>query len=89
MDKETYPDQHVFNPARWLELSYPTYKEPLTLYPDCKNFAPYGFDRRACPGYDLAEKSLVIVIAKPVWAFDIQIPLDSQGKPCEVKIEYE
>lgn len=89
MDKDEYPDQLVFNPARWVEPTYPTYKEPLTQYPNCKNFAPFGFGRRSCPGYDLAERTLVVMSAKMIWAFDLQIPLTADGVPEKIEIEYE
>jgi cytochrome P450 len=80
MDPKTYPDQHLFNPARWLEPSYPTYKAPLTVYPNCQNFAPFGYGRRACPAYDFAERSLLIMVANMAWACDIKRPLDPVTK---------
>ena len=89
MDKDIYPDQQEFNPSRWLDPSYPTYKEPLTEYPNCKGFAPFGFGRRACAGLDLSESALVIVLAKLVWAFDFQVPLGPDGKPVKVEMEYQ
>lgn len=90
MDKEMYPDQQVFNPARWLEPSYPTYQEPLTEFPNCKNFVPFGYGRRACPGLDFAERALVIMVAQLACAFDIRKPQDPiSGEPVHIEIEYE
>ncbi len=90
MDKETYPDQQLFNPARWLEPSYPTYKEPLTEYPNCHNFVPFGYGRRACPGLDFTERALVIMAAQLAWAFNIRKPRDLiSGEPVHIEIEYE
>lgn len=90
MDKEMYPDQQHFNPARWLEPSYPTYKEPLTVYPNLQNFTSFGYGRRACPGFDFAERALVIMVAQIAWGFDISIPIDPKtNEPCVLKLEYE
>lgn len=90
MDKEVYPDQQLFNPARWLDPSYPTYKEPLTTYPNCHNFTSFGYGRRACPGYDYAERALVIMVAQMAWACNITKPIDpATKKPVILKIEYE
>ncbi|KAF4979180.1 hypothetical protein FZEAL_4553 [Fusarium zealandicum] len=90
MDKDTYPDQQPFNPARWLEPSYPTYKEPLTLHPNCQNFTPFGYGRRACPGYDFSERTLVILVALIAWGCEIRKPIDPETKrPVVVDMKYE
>lgn len=64
-DLELYPDLEVFNPARWLSPKYPTtYREPLDKYPNLQNFSAFGFGRRSCPGMNIAENSLYILIAR-------------------------
>ena len=52
MNKEEYPDQKIFNPARWVDPSYPTYKEPLTEFPNLRGDTSFGYGNRACPGVD-------------------------------------
>jgi cytochrome P450 len=52
-----YPDLETFIPERWLEPSYPTYKEPLTTYPNLQNYSGFGFGRRICPGQNISERS--------------------------------
>jgi hypothetical protein len=85
-----YPDAMAFNPGRWVEPSYPTYKEPLTAFPNFQGFATFGYGRRVCPGANLAERSLGIMLARMAWGFDVRKPVNPvTGTPIEVKIEYE
>ncbi|KAI8954028.1 cytochrome P450 2C3 [Xylaria longipes] len=71
-DEKTYPDGEAFNPARWLEPSYPTYKEPLTTYPKLQGFSQFGFGRRTCQGLPLVEQDLFLAMGGMAWAFDIR-----------------
>jgi len=70
-EEAVYPDPETFNPARWLEKSYPTYREPLTTYPNLQNFSMFGFGRRICPGQNIAERSLNLLIARIGWGCSI------------------
>lgn len=74
-----YPDPDAFRPERWLEPSYPTYKEPLSTYPNLQNFSAFGFGRRICPGMHVAERSLYILVARIAWAADIGPVSDAEG----------
>ncbi|KAJ9602494.1 hypothetical protein H2200_013037 [Cladophialophora chaetospira] len=71
-DTSLYPDPESFIPERWLEASYPTYKEPLTVYPNLQNYSNFGFGRRICVGQNVAERSLYIEAAMLAWACDIK-----------------
>ncbi|KAK4498266.1 hypothetical protein PRZ48_010923 [Zasmidium cellare] len=66
-----YPDPDSFKPERWLESSYPTYREPLTTYPNLHNYSAFGFGRRICPGQNIAERSLYLLTARIAWACDV------------------
>jgi pseurotin biosynthesis cytochrome P450 monooxygenase len=88
MDQDIYPDGKLFNPARWLEASYPTYKEPLSVYPNCQNFHAFGYGRRSCPGSDFTERSLIIMIAKLAWGVNIYWPLDASGNEIREPMKY-
>ena len=75
-DSELYPGPDSFNPDRWLSPRYPTYREPLTLYPNMINFSVFGFGRRLCPGAHIAERSLNIIVARTGWACNIGKAVD-------------
>lgn len=70
-DPDLYPDPETFNPDRWLSPSYPTYREPLTTYPNLHNYSAFGFGRRICPGQNIAERSLYLLAARIAWACDV------------------
>ncbi|KAK5093532.1 hypothetical protein LTR24_004243 [Lithohypha guttulata] len=75
-----YPDPDSFRPERWLEKEWPTYREPLTHYPNLQNFSAFGFGRRICPGLNIAERSLYILIARIAWCCDIFQRQSSNGE---------
>ncbi len=70
-DEKTYPKADAFNPARWLEPEYPTYREPLTEYPKLNGFSQFGFGRRTCQGIPLVEQDLYLAMGGMAWAFNI------------------
>lgn len=67
-DAVLYPDGDIFNPERWLSDKYPTFKAPLEQYPNIKRYSAFGFGRRICPGFEVAERSLFMQIACLGWA---------------------
>lgn len=58
MDEEVFENPNEFRPGRWLEN------------PDAP-LAAYGFGRRSCPGWHIAQDTLAIVISRVLWGFDI------------------
>jgi cytochrome P450 len=76
LNEEYYPNPHQFDPTRFLDTALsekaksPT---PLTgkAHPAKAGHSSFGWGRRICPGAGLAENSLVIALAKILWAFDI------------------
>ena len=44
-DEDLYPDGAEFRPERWLDPSWPTYKEPLTEYPTLRGDIAFGYGK--------------------------------------------
>ncbi|KAI6090997.1 cytochrome P450 [Hypoxylon rubiginosum] len=70
-DEAIYPDADAFNPARWLEPKYPTYKEPLTVHPNLNGFSQFGFGRRTCQGIPIVDQDLFLTMGGIAWALNI------------------
>ncbi|KAI0175412.1 cytochrome P450 [Pestalotiopsis sp. NC0098] len=89
-ERDLYPDGAVFNPDRWLNPAFPTYKEPLTVYPNLTNFTSFGYGRRACPGTNFTERALTVMVARIAWGFNIKKPIDpATKKEVILRIQYE
>lgn len=67
-----YPDPNEFRPERWLEPSWPTYKEPLTEYPNLRGDVGFGYGNRSCTGVDLVQTELYTLFGALAWSFDIK-----------------
>ena len=61
-DESVFPDPDSFRPERWLEPTWPTYKEPLTIYPQIKGHHGFGWGNRMCLGQDFVEIVNMIMI---------------------------
>jgi cytochrome P450 len=79
-DPSLYPSPTEFLPERWLDPAFPTYKAPLTEFPNLQNFSAFGYGRRICPGQYVASRSLMIQAMMIVWACDIRVARDINGK---------
>lgn len=78
-DESTYPDPETFNPDRWLQPEYPTYKEPLTRFPTLDGFSQFGFGRRTCQGIPIVDQDLFLTMGGMAWAFNIQHKRNADG----------
>lgn len=67
-DPVQYPDPDTFNPDRWLDPKFPTYKEPLTEYPTLSNTLMFGAGRRQCPGMVVGSRNVYIQTLMLAWA---------------------
>ncbi|OTA60842.1 cytochrome P450 [Hypoxylon sp. EC38] len=70
-DESVYPDADTFNPGRWLDPKYPTYKEPLTVHPNLNGFSQFGFGRRTCQGVPIVDQDLFLTMGGMAWAFNL------------------
>ena len=80
-DPTIYPDAEEFRPERWLEPSWPTYKEPLTEHPRLMGHHGFGMGRRMCPGIDVTEAELLVACGSLCWGFELKPYLNSKGEP--------
>lgn len=69
----------MFNPQRWLSPEYPTFKEPLTVYPNLNGYSQFGFGRRTCQGVPIVEQDLFLTMGGLAWAFNIRKRRDENG----------
>ncbi|KAB5523139.1 cytochrome P450 [Coniochaeta sp. 2T2.1] len=76
-DESTYPDAETFNPERWLLSQYPTYREPLTTYPNLQGYSQFGFGRRTCQGLPIVEQDLFLTMGGMAWALNIRKKRDA------------
>jgi cytochrome P450 len=74
LNEEYYPNPHCFDPTRFFDEALSKAPTPLTGKPHHakSGHSSFGWGRRICPGANLAENSLYIVLAKMLWAFDIK-----------------
>ncbi|KAF1991979.1 cytochrome P450 [Aulographum hederae CBS 113979] len=80
-DPTMFPDPETFNPMRWLEPSFPTYKEPLTQYPTILNSSQFGYGRRTCQGQTVTEADLLVGIGSMAWLFSMRREQDYSDSP--------
>jgi hypothetical protein len=84
--KDLYPDREVFRPERWMESKYPTFRAPLTEFPNLKRFSAFGFGRRICPGLESAENAMFIQVASLAWPCNITRKKD--GKDNDIPVPW-
>ncbi|KAF9048046.1 cytochrome P450 [Hymenopellis radicata] len=78
MDATRYPNPTAFLPERWYVPGQPT---RWGSGPTDRDHYVFGWGRRFCQGYAIAEASLFIVLSRLVWGIDFQAPLDpTSGK---------
>ena len=88
-DSELYPNPDIFEPNRF--KNHHLDAAASAIQPDYlqRDHFNYGFGRRLCPGINVAEQSLFIVVSRVLWAFDIRMKtghtLDMSSKTGRLK----
>ena len=70
-DPSEYPNPDIFDPARFLRNDFGVADASKDNTLRRKTYA-FGAARRICAGSSMAEKSLLLSMAKLLWAFDIK-----------------
>lgn len=83
-DESMYPDPETFNPDRWLQPSYSTFKEPLTRFPNLDGFSQFGFGRRTCQGVPIVDQDLFLIMGGMAWALNITKKRNADGSEVPV-----
>ncbi|MCJ1476564.1 hypothetical protein MMC13_005230 [Lambiella insularis] len=78
MDETRFPDAESFRPDRWLDPAFPTYKEPLTHYPQLTGHTGFGWGRRTCIGQEYTEVVHLTVISAILWSCTITKKRDAK-----------
>ncbi|KAI9662518.1 MAG: hypothetical protein M1821_008685 [Bathelium mastoideum] len=86
-DPRLYPDPETFNPSRWLDPAFPTFKEPLSEHPKLDGHSQFGEGWRKCLGIGLTEATLLLACSGVVWAFDCRQKRDASGKLVPVDVD--
>ncbi|KAK0649971.1 cytochrome P450 [Cercophora newfieldiana] len=77
LNESDFPDPHNFKPERFLGERQ---------YPGTFGHSAFGWGRRVCPGMHLGSASVLINIARILWAYDVKPAVDEKGKNIDVDI---
>ncbi|KAF5310107.1 hypothetical protein D9619_010511 [Psilocybe cf. subviscida] len=82
-DENVYENPEAFIPERFLESVSPEEERRR----DPKNFV-FGFGRRLCPGENLVDSSIWVLIASMIATLDISKAVDEHGNVIEPKVDF-
>lgn len=78
-DETRFEKPDTFNPGRYLHMTGLADEYAHAADPEARDHYAYGVGRRLCPGIHLAERTIFVITAKLLWAFDFQPKLDANG----------
>ncbi|KAJ9603323.1 hypothetical protein H2200_012101 [Cladophialophora chaetospira] len=82
-DPSLFPSPRVFDPSRQ-NPNFSMGEAALASDIRDRDHWTFGAGRRICPGMHVAEGTLMLTMARVLWAFDISKAKDDQGKEIEV-----
>ncbi|KAJ7244392.1 cytochrome P450 [Mycena haematopus] len=82
-DETLFPNASAFLPERYMEKVDPV----LAKKRDPRSYV-FGFGRRRCPGLNLVESSVWLLITTALATLDISKAKDNFGRPIEPKIDF-
>lgn len=78
-DPQRYPNPEKFEPERFLGDDLSAAQSAATMDAERRDHYTFGWGRRVCQGMHIAENSLMIVLARLVWCFELSTPVSSDG----------
>ncbi|KAI0482555.1 cytochrome P450 [Xylariaceae sp. FL0804] len=71
-DPRYFHDPYDYRPQRWLPRDHP-YWDPVYANDARDDFHPWSQGIRACPGISLSLREIRLIVAKVLWAFDVEL----------------
>lgn len=82
-DERMYPDPDTFDPERFMEMDAETKRKR-----NPRNYV-FGFGRRRCPGSDLVDSSLWLLVSSILATLNISKSVDDAGNVIEPEVVFE
>jgi cytochrome P450 len=79
MDPWRYPNPRAFDPARYLHDSTSSAESAQNRDVSQRDHFTFGAGRRVCEGMHVVDRSMFLVIARLMWAFDISKAVNADG----------
>lgn len=87
MDEKRNPRPRDFDPTRFENDLQSEHESATNKDPDQRQNWIFGAGRRLCQGMHIAERSLFMGMARMLWAFNFERPVDERGVPIPVDID--
>lgn len=78
-DPERYPNPARFEPERFLGDDTTSTESANAIDVSRRDHFGFGAGRRICPGMNVADRSMLLGIARFFWAFDVKLKVDEKG----------
>jgi cytochrome P450 len=79
-DPARYPNPASFNPERYLGDNTSSSESANCIDVSRRDHFGFGAGRRICPGMNVADRSMLLGIARIFWAFDVSPKVGADGK---------